>query len=115
MSGEATSTSIILQSRLTVSDTLIDGDLPGKSGVGSFQIDSDPEFDNPISSGFIEALPENDFIIKTKIDGLKRPSFSQRREGARARKRLRELYDQSGEILKQEAHETVEEYLDILK
>jgi alkaline phosphatase/alkaline phosphatase D len=70
MSGEATSTSIILQSRLTVSDTLINGDLPGKPGIGEFQIDANSEFENPISSDFIEALPENDFILKTKIEGL---------------------------------------------
>ena len=71
MSGEATSTSIILQSRLTVSDTLVDGDLMGELGVGTFQIDIDSLFGNPISSDYVKASPENDFIIKTKIEDLK--------------------------------------------
>ena len=71
MSGEATSSSIILQSRLTVADTLIKGDLPGKSGIGIFQIAEKSDFTNPITSSPITALPKNDFIIKKKIDGLK--------------------------------------------
>jgi alkaline phosphatase D len=71
MSGEATSSSIILQSRLTVGDTLINGDLPGKPGTGIFQIAEGSNFGNPISSTLITALPENDFIIKEKIEGLK--------------------------------------------
>ena len=71
MSGEATSSSIILQSRLTAADTLIDGDLPGKLGMAMFQIAEDSSFSDPINSEFMTALPENDFIIKKKIDGLK--------------------------------------------
>ena len=39
IAGEVTSTSVILQSRLTASDTLNDGDLAGKRGVGMFQVD----------------------------------------------------------------------------
>jgi alkaline phosphatase D len=71
MAGEVTSTSVILQSRLTVSDTLTDGDLMGKQGVGMFQLDLDSTFNNPINSNIIKALPENDFIVKTKVIGLK--------------------------------------------
>ncbi|MCK5702156.1 MAG: alkaline phosphatase D family protein [Cyclobacteriaceae bacterium] len=71
MAGEATSTSVILQSRLTVSKILINGDLTGIQGVGRFEIDEDSSFSIPIYSDFIEALPENDFIIKKKIEGLK--------------------------------------------
>lgn len=71
MSGEATSSSIILQSRLTVGDTLINGDLAGKPGSGMFRVSEDANFGDPISSALIKALPENDFIIKKKIDGLK--------------------------------------------
>ena len=71
MSGEATSSSIILQSRLTVGDTLINGDVPGKTGSGMWQIAVDVNFNDPISFALIKALPENDFIIKKKIDGLK--------------------------------------------
>lgn len=74
MSGEATPTSVILQARLTISDTLTNGDLPGKLGIGKFQIDIDSTFSSPIYTDFMEALPENDFIIKIKIDGLKSES-----------------------------------------
>jgi alkaline phosphatase/alkaline phosphatase D len=70
MTGEATSTSVILQSRLTVSDTLISGDLRGANGIARFEIDRDSTFSNPIFSDFIPALPETDFIIKQKINGL---------------------------------------------
>lgn len=70
MAGEVTSTSVILQSRLTTADTLSHGDLIGSKGVGMFQIDLDSTFNNPINSRVMEALPENDFIVKTKIQGL---------------------------------------------
>ena len=70
MSGEATSTSIILQSRLTISDSLINGDLGGLHGHGRFEISLKSNFDNPIVSNWIEAKAENDFIVKTKIEGL---------------------------------------------
>lgn len=71
MAGEVTSTSVILQSRLTVSDTLIDGDLMGKQGIGMFQLDLDSTFNNPINSNTIKALAINDYIVKTKVTGLK--------------------------------------------
>lgn len=70
MAGEATSTSVILQSRLTVSDTLINGDLTGKEGIARFEIDKDSTFNNPFYSDFAESRPENDFIIKKKIEDL---------------------------------------------
>lgn len=70
MSGEATSTSIILQSRLTVSDSLANGDLAGVQGIGKFQIDIKSTFDDPIITDWIEAVPEQDFIVKAKIEGL---------------------------------------------
>ena len=71
MAGEATSTSVILQSRLTVSNILINGDLMGKQGVARFEIDEDSSFSSPISTDFINAIPDNDFIIKKKINSLK--------------------------------------------
>ncbi len=70
MAGEATSSSVILQSRLTASDTLINGDLTGEKGLARFEIDKDSTFDNPLYSDFTLALSENDFIIKKKIEGL---------------------------------------------
>ena len=70
MAGEATSTTVILQSRLTVSDTLVNGDLTGKEGMARFKIATDATFENPMYSDFEEARAANDFIIKKKIDGL---------------------------------------------
>ncbi len=70
MAGEATSTSVILQSRLTVSDTLTNGDLTGKEGIARFEIDKDSTFNNPLYSYFTESRSENDFIIKRKVEGL---------------------------------------------
>ena len=64
MSGEATTNSIILQSRLTASDTLTEGDLYGTHGVGKFEIDINPQFANPISTEWLTAMPENDFVLK---------------------------------------------------
>ncbi|MDN5215833.1 alkaline phosphatase D family protein [Fulvivirgaceae bacterium BMA12] len=71
MAGEVSATSVILQSRLTLSDTLVAGDLPGKQGLGRFEIDVDSAFTNPIVSSVLRALPESDFIIKEKVENLK--------------------------------------------
>ena len=71
MAGEATATSVILQSRLTASNMLSDGDLMGKQGFAKFEIDQDSSFSSPIATEFIEAVPENDFLIKKKIKSLK--------------------------------------------
>ena len=38
MAGEVTETSVILQSRLTRSTELVDGDLPGSPGVARFEL-----------------------------------------------------------------------------
>lgn len=71
MSGEATSTSIILQSRLTISDSLINGYLDGIPGHGRFEISPKSTFEKPLVSNWVDAVQENDFIVKTKIEGLK--------------------------------------------
>ncbi|MFY0689286.1 MAG: alkaline phosphatase D family protein [Cyclobacteriaceae bacterium] len=70
MSGEATATSIILQSRLTSSDSMINGDLAGVPGQGRFEISQHETFDNSISSDWITAAAEYDHIVKTTIEGL---------------------------------------------
>ena len=56
MCGEVTSSSIILQSRLTCGREFVDGDMPGKGGVACFQISKNLAFkDNPQS----QWLPAN--------------------------------------------------------
>ncbi|MCH9023410.1 MAG: alkaline phosphatase D family protein [Planctomycetes bacterium] len=71
MAGEVTADSVILQSRLTVGDRLVDGDLGGFEGVGRFEIDTTSEFENPVRTAWVRGVAENDFIIKVKVSHLK--------------------------------------------
>jgi alkaline phosphatase/alkaline phosphatase D len=71
LSGEITSTEVILQGRFGASDTLIDYDVPGVSGSGYFQIAEDPEFSKVQQTKWLIGTPENDYIIKSKVKGLK--------------------------------------------
>ncbi len=70
MAGEATSSSIILQSRLTATDTLINGDIPGMPGVGRFEISEAISFAQSQQSEWIQADSLCDFIVKYKFDNL---------------------------------------------
>ena len=70
MAGEATATSVILQARLTREAELNQGYLPGQAGIGRFEIDTDPEFQNSTISGQLMALPNNDFILKYQFSKL---------------------------------------------
>ena len=71
MAGEVTNSSAILQSRLTSSDTLVNGDVLGISGFGKFEIDTNPDFSNAAFSPLLSAKDENDFILKWIADDLK--------------------------------------------
>ena len=71
MAGEVTTTSAILQSRLTASAGLQNGDVPGAPGWGRFQIAETADFASPRETGWLEAVTENDFILKTKVSGLR--------------------------------------------
>lgn len=71
MSGEPTSASIILQSRLTGSDTLVDGDIPGKAGMGKFEISENENYEDAQFSELLIADSISDFILKYKFSGLK--------------------------------------------
>ncbi|MGI9543181.1 MAG: alkaline phosphatase D family protein [Cyclobacteriaceae bacterium] len=70
MVGEVTSSSAILQSRLTSSDTLVNGDIPGIPGIGKFEVAIDPNFGDPIFSPIQLAKAENDFILKWSVSNL---------------------------------------------
>jgi alkaline phosphatase D len=70
MSGEVTKNSVILQARLTKSDTLINGDLPGTDGIGFFEISTTLDFKDALETEVLSANYENDFILKTKVTGL---------------------------------------------
>ena len=70
MAGEVTTTSVILQSRLTVGGGLIEGDLTGAAGVAHFELSTTSGFADSFESDWITAAPDYDYIVKTKIDGL---------------------------------------------
>ncbi len=71
MAGEVTQTSVILQSRLTLSEGLVDGDVPGSPGAACFEISTDAGFLHYLRTGWVEARPENDYIVKVKVEGLR--------------------------------------------
>jgi len=75
IAGEVTTTSVILQSRLTTGGNPNHGwpletDVPGSAGVAQFELSTDPEFGDPFTTAWLEAAPEHDFIVKTRVTGL---------------------------------------------
>ena len=71
MCGTVSQTSAILQSRLTSAATLDStGDLPGASGIGRFELATNPNFTNSSYTKWIHATPDYDYIIKTKVTDL---------------------------------------------
>lgn len=71
MAGEVTQNSVILQSRLTSGNRLVDGDLSGSPGFSCFEIAISVDFKQSFKTVWIQAVQENDFIIKTKVTKLK--------------------------------------------
>ncbi|MES2981841.1 MAG: alkaline phosphatase D family protein [Verrucomicrobiota bacterium] len=71
LAGEVTDTSVIFQTRLTSSSIPVDGDVPGATGIGQFEISTSPDFKTSTFSEWISATDENDFILKLKISSLK--------------------------------------------
>ena len=70
MAGEVTQNSVILQARLTDADTLVNDDIPGKSGVARFILADNPDFNNSFSTEWMAADSTYDFIVKTKVNDL---------------------------------------------
>lgn len=70
MAGEVTAHSVVLQSRLTDGTQLVDGDLPGHAGEARFEISDQESFSPSAFTGWIEARPEQDFIVKARVNGL---------------------------------------------
>lgn len=70
MAGEVTQTSVILQSRLTKGTKLINGDLPGHKGWAQFEISRNENFKSAMVTGWQEAFPQDDYIIKAQVDLL---------------------------------------------
>jgi alkaline phosphatase/alkaline phosphatase D len=75
MAGEVTTDSVILQSRLTTGGNIehvfpFESDVPGAAGVARFELSTDPEFGQSFSTDWLDAVAEDDFIVKTRVDGL---------------------------------------------
>lgn len=71
MAGEVTTTSAIVQSRLTASPGLQEGDVPGASGWGKFRYSENADLSSARETGWLQAIAENDYILKTKVSGLR--------------------------------------------
>ena len=70
ITGEVSRTSAILQSRLTSSAGLVDGDVPGAPGIAQFEISPQHDFSASRKTSWLKAQPASDFVVKTKVDGL---------------------------------------------
>ena len=74
MVGAVEDTSAILQSRLTSTGRLVDhrwSGVLGIEGISRFEVATGADFKNPIRTAWLAALPENDYIVKVKVDGLR--------------------------------------------
>lgn len=71
MAGEVSESSAILQSRLTASKGLVEGDVPGAAGFGQFEYATNDQFENSKETDLLNAKADYDFILKAKIAGLK--------------------------------------------
>ncbi|MDA8975372.1 alkaline phosphatase family protein [Akkermansiaceae bacterium] len=73
MSGEATDTSVFLQTRLTSAAELdASGDLPGASGVVAFEWSLNENFEDSSTTPFQKSKAAQDFIVRAKLSELKR-------------------------------------------
>lgn len=71
LTGEVTAHSVILQARLTSAHPSSSSVREGTPGIGMFQLATDSAFEVPMSSKWLEAKADHDFIVKTHMSGLK--------------------------------------------
>ena len=70
--GEVTADSVLLQTRLTANAGLdTNGDIPGAPGVACFEYATDAGFKAAKRTAWISAKAIEDFIVRTKLTGLK--------------------------------------------
>ena len=71
MAGEATSTSVLLQTRLTLGKELdAQGDIPGAKGTACFEWSTSEDFSDATRSEFEQTSPDQDFIIRSAVTKL---------------------------------------------
>ena len=74
MAGEATASTVLLQTRLTAvpgPELDRDGDVPGAAGVACFEWSEAADFAGARRTPWLKATAESDFIVRAKLDGLK--------------------------------------------
>lgn len=71
LAGEVTQTSAILQSRLTATPGIEDGDARGAAGWGRFEVAEAADFSGAKLTGWLEAKADSDYILRTRVEGLK--------------------------------------------
>lgn len=71
MSGEVSTKSAILQSRLTAPGLDNTNDLPGRPGIARFEVSTQKRYQNSFFTKWMTAVPEHDFIIKAFVTDLK--------------------------------------------
>jgi alkaline phosphatase/alkaline phosphatase D len=73
LAGEIGPTSVLLQSRLTAlpgPELTPDGDIPGAAGTAAFEWSEQADFTDAKRTAWLTATPENDYIIRTTLEGL---------------------------------------------
>ncbi|MDZ7605642.1 MAG: alkaline phosphatase D family protein [Cyclobacteriaceae bacterium] len=71
MAGEATDSSVMLQTRITASDTLVGGDLKGAEAQVRFEMSEDENFKKSLFSDLLYADSTTDYIVKYTFTKLK--------------------------------------------
>ena len=74
MAGEVDVDSAILQSRLTSTNSHVDprwSGVIGAPGVACFELATNPVYRDSFRTKWLAAVPEYDFIVKTKVKGLR--------------------------------------------
>ena len=66
LSGEMTDSSVILQARLTRGGRQENGEIDGSAGVGRFELSTNPDFGQIIDTGWLQAKPDYDIILKRR-------------------------------------------------
>jgi alkaline phosphatase/alkaline phosphatase D len=70
MAGEVSAASAIVQARLTASDTVLHGDVPGSKGRGRFIYATSSDFADAKMTEWLQAQPNSDFILKAMLQQL---------------------------------------------
>lgn len=69
--GEVTSTSVLLQTRLTSDSELnAEGDIAGSTGVAQFEISQSVDFGNSTRTNWMKADLKRDYIVRAKVKDL---------------------------------------------